>query len=311
MASLARVLARNFHVSARRQALSKFAMPAMSPTMSEGGISQWKKKEGDTFTAGDVLLEIETDKATIDVEAQDDGILAKIIQGDGSKGVAVGSTIAIVGEEGDDLAAADTMAKEAAAESPKDTQEKKPETKEEAPKPAAEPQPKEDSKPSQQTHEEPAKGDRIFASPIAKKLALERGIPLAQVKGSGPNGRVIREDIENYKASPTAASATTSLPESMPADYTDIPVSNMRRVIGSRLTQSKQEVPHYYLTVDIDMGRVLQMREFFNKALAEKDKEGKGANKLSVNDFIIKGAACALAEVPEANSAWLGEVIRQ
>lgn len=309
MASLARVLARNLHVSARRHALSKFAMPAMSPTMSEGGISQWKKKEGETFSAGDVLLEIETDKATIDVEAQEDGILAKIIHGDGSKSVSVGSTIAIVGEEGDDISAADAMAKEAVSQAPEPTQESKSEPPQQTSKPAESSQPKERSKPKEAPTN---KGDRIFASPIAKKLALERGIPLAQVKGSGPNGRIVREDVENFKGTSSALSdSAVSSPEILSSDYTDIPLSNMRRVIGSRLAQSKQEIPHYYLTVDIDMGRILQLREVFNKALSEKDKDGRGANKLSVNDFILKGAACALAEVPEANSAWLGEVIRQ
>lgn len=229
--------------------------------------------------------------------------------GDGAKNVAVGSTIAILAEEGDDLAGAEALSKESDSQPPKQTKkEEKPEPKEEAPASNKSSPPKEESKPK----EDLAKGDRIFASPIAKKLALERGIPLAQIKGSGPNGRIIREDIDNYKGtSPALSGSTSALPQSVPSDYTDTPVSNMRRVIGSRLTQSKQEVPHYYLTVDIDMGRVLQLREVFNKALAAKDKDGKGASKLSVNDFIIKGVACALAEVPEANSAWLGEVIRQ
>jgi pyruvate dehydrogenase E2 component (dihydrolipoamide acetyltransferase) len=205
------------------------------------------------------------------------------------------------------------MAKEATSQSPKDSQEKKPPPEEESQKPAANPQTKEDSgPPSKSTRDAPPAGERIFASPIAKKIALERGIPLAQLKGSGPNGRIIREDVESFKGAPSSASSTVAQAnDAMPADYTDIPISSIRRVIGSRLTQSKQEVPHYYLTVDIDMGRVLQIREFFNKALAEKDKEGKAASKLSVNDFIIKAVALTLAEVPEANSAWLGEVIRQ
>ena len=147
-------------------------------------------------------------------------------------------------------------------------------------------------------------GDRIFASPIAKKIALERGIPLSKIKGSGPEGRIIREDVEKYKA-PAAASATSPGPSAQLPDYKDIPVTNMRRTIGSRLTQAKQELPHYYVTVDINMDKVMKLREVFNKTLAEK-----GA-KLSVNDFIVKGVACALKDVPEANSAWLGEVIRQ
>ncbi|KAG1755161.1 pyruvate dehydrogenase [Suillus paluster] len=301
--SLARVLSRQMHMSARRHALSKFSMPAMSPTMTEGGIASWKKAEGESFTAGDVLLEIETDKATIDVEAQDDGILAKIIAPDGSKNVAVGSPIAIMAEEGDDLSGAAQMASEpssAPPPPPKEESTPQPPKAEEAPKPA----------PSQ-AKSELAKGERIFASPIAKKIALERGIPLAQVKGTGPEGRIIREDIEKYQPPAAIASAVTAASSVGPAtslpEYTDTPVSNMRRVIGSRLTQSKQELPHYYLTVEINMDKVMKLREVFNKTLGEKDK----AAKLSVNDFILKAVACALNDVPEANSAWLGEVIRQ
>ncbi|KZV93763.1 dihydrolipoamide acetyltransferase [Exidia glandulosa HHB12029] len=306
MASLARILARNLHASARRDALSKFVMPAMSPTMTEGGISQWKKKEGESFSAGDVLLEIETDKATIDVEAQDDGVLAKIISQDGAKNVAIGTPIAIVGEPGDDLSGADALAAEKSDEAPKKKeapkQESKPAAKLDvdgndpfAPTPVAP-----ETKPVQ--YDFPS--DRLAASPIAKRIALERGIPLAKVKGTGPNGRIVKEDVEKFK--PEAASAAApAAPGQAGADYVDTPVSSMRRVIGQRLTQSKQELPHYYLTVDIDMGKVLKLREVFNQGLAEK-----GA-KLSVNDFVVKATALALAEVPEANTAWLGETIRQ
>ncbi|THH02160.1 hypothetical protein EW026_g692 [Hermanssonia centrifuga] len=282
-------------------------MPAMSPTMTEGGIAQWKKKEGESFATGDVLLEIETDKATIDVEAQDDGILAKIIAADGAKGVPVGAPIAIVGEEGDDISGADKLASEAADEGSK----AKPAAEEKAPEPPkAEPtSAPAESKPKEKREELPT-GDRIFASPIAKKIALEKGIPLSKVKGTGPNGRIIREDIEKYTPSAAAPSAPTAgfpTPAAPSPDYEDIPVSNMRRTIGARLTQSKQEVPHYYLTADINMDKVLKLREVFNKSLGEKDK----AAKLSVNDFVVKATACALVDVPEANSAWLGEVIRQ
>ncbi|KAF9452658.1 dihydrolipoamide acetyltransferase [Macrolepiota fuliginosa MF-IS2] len=300
---LARTFVRRFHVSARRNALSQFNMPAMSPTMTEGGIASWKKKEGETFASGDVLLEIETDKATIDVEAQDDGILAKIIAPDGAKNVQVGSVIAIVGEEGDDLSGAAALAERASKQASPAKEEKAPEPpKKESAPPASEPKLASEAKAELPT------GDRIFASPIAKKIALERGIPLAQVKGTGPSGRIIREDVENFKpaAAPAAATAQPATAE-LAADYTDFPLSNMRRTIGARLTQSKQELPHYYLTVDINMDKALKLREVFNKTLTEKDK----VSKLSVNDFIVKAASCALADVPEANSAWLGEVIRQ
>ncbi|PFH54587.1 hypothetical protein AMATHDRAFT_52222 [Amanita thiersii Skay4041] len=308
-ASLARLLARRLHVSARRNALSQFNMPAMSPTMTEGGIASWKKKEGESFSAGDVLLEIETDKATIDVEAQDDGIVAKIITTEGAKNVKVGSVIAIIGEEGDDLSGADELAKQAAQAAPVAQQKASEATKPEPSSEETAPRPSSNAQTSAQEapKPEPPKGDRIFASPIAKKIALERGIPLAQIKGSGPNGRIIREDVENYKQTQAASSSTaTQLPAAQLPDYVDTPVSNMRRTIGTRLTQSKQEIPHYYLTVDINMDKVLKLREVFNSTMSEKDKSAK----LSVNDFIVKAVACALTEVPEANSAWLGEVIR-
>lgn len=144
-------------------------------------------------------------------------------------------------------------------------------------------------------------GDKIFASPIAKKIALERGIPLSKVEGSGPQGRILREDVEKFQ--PSSAAASQASPATTP-DYVDTPLTNMRRTIGSRLTQSKQELPHYYVTVDVSMDKVLKLREVFNKTLAEK------GSKLSVNDFVVKAASLALADVPEANSAWLGEVIR-
>ncbi|KAK2461823.1 hypothetical protein APHAL10511_006286 [Amanita phalloides] len=301
-ASVSRVFARCFHASARRYALSRFNMPAMSPTMTEGGIASWKKKQGESFSAGDVLLEIETDKATIDVEAQDDGVIAKILVTDGSKNVKVGSTIAIIGEEGDDLSGAEELAKQVSEQ--ESSKEQKPQKTPEPSQPVEEPA----SMPAQSLLQaapkpEPPKGDRIFASPIAKKIALERGIPLAQVKGSGPDGRILREDVEKYK--PAQAPATQPSAAQL-LDYIDTPISNMRRTIGTRLSQSKQEIPHYYLTIDINMDRVLKLREVFNKSFSEKDKSAK----LSVNDFIVKAVGCALSDVPEANSAWLGEVIR-
>ena len=196
------------------------------------------------------------------------------------------------------------MAKEATSEKHEPSEKKEesapaPPSTSEPSKPSSTEQPKEEKKTDLPT------GDRIFASPIAKKIALERGIPLSKVKGTGPEGRIIREDVEKYKT--PAAGASVAAPAPATADYVDIPVSNMRRTIGSRLTQSKQEVPHYYLTVSIDMSKVTKLREVFNKGLAEKDK----AAKLSVNDFIVKAVSCALADVPEANSAWLGETIRQ
>ena len=168
-----------------------------------------------------------------------------------------------------------------------------------APEPSKEPSPA----PSTASKSELPKGDRIYASPIAKKIALERGIPLSKVKGTGPDGRIIREDVEKYKPEPASASAPA--PADPSADYVDIPLSNIRRTIAARLAESKVSSPHYYLTVDIQMDKVLKLREVFNKSLAEK-----GA-KLSINDFVLKAVAKALEDVPEANSAWLGDIIRQ
>lgn len=222
---------------------------------------------------------------------------------DGSKGVSVGSPIAIIGEEGDDLSGADALASEAPKPQPKSTkaEEKAPESKE-TPKQQPEPTPT-----STSSKTELPTGDIIFATPIAKKIALERGIPLAKVKGTGPNGRIIREDVEKFKPSPESVGASASQPAVSTPEFTDTPLTNMRRTIGSRLTEAKRDRPHYYLTVDIDMGKVLKLREVFNKSLAEKNKD----SKLSVNDFIVKAVGLALADVPEANSSWMGEYIRQ
>jgi len=298
--SLARILYRGLHASARRNALTKMSMPAMSPTMTEGGISSWKKAEGEPFSSGDVLLEIETDKAVIDVEAQEDGILAKIVAQDGSKNVAVGSTIAILAEEGDDLSGAAEMAADTSQEAPSPPKEEK------APEPPKSAAPSSEPSPSTTSAKpELSKGDRIFASPIAKKIALERGIPLSKIKGSGPEGRIIREDVDKYKPETASSTAGLSTPAELSADYTDVPLSNMRRTIAARLAESKVQAPHFYLTVDIQMDKVMKLRAVFNKSLAEK-----GA-KLSINDFIVKAVAKALEDVPDVNTAWLGDVIRQ
>jgi pyruvate dehydrogenase E2 component (dihydrolipoamide acetyltransferase) len=217
---------------------------------------------------------------------------------DGAKNVQVGSAIAIVGEEGDDISSASGMVAQAASRSPAK------ENKSSSVAPTeGQPHSPPKTEPKPQKLEIPP-GDRIFASPIAKKIALERGIPLAQIKGSGPMGRVVREDVEKYKPSSTTSHPLES--SSQLPDYYDTPVSNVRRTIASRLTKSKLDVPHYYLTLDVNMDKVLKLREIFNKTLSQKDKTAK----LSVNDFIVKAVACALADVPEANSAWLGEVIR-
>jgi pyruvate dehydrogenase E2 component (dihydrolipoamide acetyltransferase) len=212
----------------------------------------------------------------------------------------VGSTIAVLAEEGDDLSGAAEIAASASKEAPP------PPTEEKTPEPPKAPAPSNEPSPSTTSAKpELLKGDRIFASPIAKKIALERGIPLSKVKGSGPEGRIIREDVEKYKPESASSTAGPSTPAEPSADYTDIPLSNMRRTIAARLAESKVQAPHFYLTVDIQMDKVMKLREVFNKSLAEK-----GA-KLSINDFVVKAVAKALEDVPEVNSAWLGDVIRQ
>ena len=326
---------RSFHSSRRALEFSKFNMPAMSPTMTEGGIAAWKKKPGEAFSAGDVLLEIETDKATMDVEAQDDGVLAKILVGDGSKAVQVNSLIAIMAEEGDDLSGADAFAEKAASEGGDAKPAAKEEPKKES-KPAEEPK-KQESAPAESSSSSSgssfgssqSSGDRIFATPVARRLAQDKGIALNKIKGTGPEGRIIKADVENYKpeaaAAPSASASSKAASSAAPAksapapassegDYTDIPVSNMRRTIAARLTESKSTVPHYYVSIDVEMDKVLKLREVFNKAAVEKagkDVEKAKAAKLSVGDFITKAAGVALKEVPEVNSAWYGDFIRQ
>ncbi|KAK4705212.1 pyruvate dehydrogenase E2 component (dihydrolipoamide acetyltransferase), partial [Phenoliferia sp. Uapishka_3] len=323
--AVAAAVARNFNASANALALSKFTMPAMSPTMTEGGISSWKLKEGDTFAPGDVLIEIETDKATMDVEAQEDGVFIKILVGDGSKAIPVNTTIAILGEEGDvfDAAAVEALLAEDGGAAAEPAKEEAPAPKEE--KKEAAPAPTKEAAPKASSLQPAAERSIIFASPIAKRLALEQGIPLSKIKGTGPNGRIIKADIESYKpvaaaaapAPAAAKSAAASSPAASSAAYTDTPVSNMRRVIASRLTESKTGTPHYYLTVEVNMDRVTKLREVFNSAAKAAEGAGglkdgvKGGVKLSVNDFIVKASSLALQDVPEANSGWHGDFVRQ
>lgn len=247
----------------------------------------------------------ETDKATIDVEAQDDGVLAKIIANDGAKNILVGSPIAIIGDQGDDLSGAADLAYQSSTSPNQEQSEPKDAPPQSNTFESGSPAPP--VPPSERETGPPKPVDRIFASPIAKRIALERGIPLAQLRGSGPDGRIVRSDVESYKP-PTTSSKASPAPASPPSafdpPYTDIPLTNMRRTIGQRLTQSKQELPHYYVTVNVDMGRLLKLREVFNQKLDKPDK-------LSVNDFIVKAVALALRDVPEANAAWMGEAIRQ
>jgi pyruvate dehydrogenase E2 component (dihydrolipoamide acetyltransferase) len=282
-------------------------MPALSPTMEKGNLARWLKKEGDKIKSGDILAEIETDKATMEYEAVDEGTLAKIVVPEGTQDVAVNSVIAVLAGEGEDVTAAASAAK--AAPPPKAP---------EAPKPQATP-PKAATPAPQPVA---ASGsNRVFSSPLARRLAKEANIDLGRVSGSGPHGRLIARDIEDVKsgkgvAKPGAAAAAAravaiapnlsdqqilSLYE--PGSYELEPHDGMRRTIAQRLTASVQTVPHFYETMDCDIGRLMTAREEINAA-APKDKDGKPAYKLSVNDFVIKALALALQRVPDANVSW-------
>eukprot|EP00070_Physeter_catodon_P024136 XP_023987087.1 dihydrolipoyllysine-residue acetyltransferase component of pyruvate dehydrogenase complex, mitochondrial [Physeter catodon] len=286
----------------------KVPLPSLSPTMQAGTIARWEKKEGEKINEGDLLAEIETDKATIGFEAQEEGYLAKILIPEGTRDVPLGTPLCIIVEKEADIPAfADYR--------PTEVTDLKPPAAPPTPSPAAPvpptPQPVAPT-PSATRPAAPAgpKG-RLFVSPLAKKLATEKGIDLTQVKGTGPDGRIIKKDVDSFvptKAAPTPAAAVSPpSPGVAPVPtgvFTDIPISNIRRVIAQRLMQSKQTIPHYYLSVDVNMGEVLLVRKELNKML-------EGRSKISVNDFIIKASALACLKVPEANSSWLDTVIRQ
>ena len=297
-------------------------MPALSPTMTEGTLARWLKKEGDTVTAGDVIAEIETDKATMEVEAVDEGVLGKILVADGTAGVLVNAPIAILVEAGEAVPAATAPAKAAPAVPA-------PETADSAPKPSA-------SGPSMaasQPHVAPAPapmangqdtGERIFASPLARRLAKQSGLALETVRGTGPNGRIVKADIAAAQAAgplkppapapvpapavpvPLSAPAPAARPTVLAGKYTLVPNTNMRKVIARRLTESKQTVPHFYVSADIEIDALMKLRADLN---AKSPKDGPASFKLSVNDLVIKAAAAALRRVPAANASWTDEGI--
>jgi pyruvate dehydrogenase E2 component (dihydrolipoamide acetyltransferase) len=305
-------------------------MPALSPTMEKGNVAKWLKKEGDKVKPGDVIAEIETDKATMEVEAVDEGTLAKIVVPEGTADVPVNQLIAVLAGEGEDVKAAAAQAGTGAA--PKAAPAPKPSPPPQAApaaapvpaaKPAAPPPPAQPivlpsapaAKPAVDGH------GRVFSSPLARRLAKEAGIDIARVTGSGPHGRVIARDVEAAKGgaalkAPAAAPAGAPAPAIAPSmsdqqiralyeegSYEVIPHDGMRRTIAQRLTASAQTIPHFYLTVDCDIGKLLAAREEIN-AGASKDKDGKPAYRLSVNDFVIKALALALQRVPDANVSW-------
>ncbi|HWA80509.1 MAG TPA: pyruvate dehydrogenase complex dihydrolipoamide acetyltransferase [Acetobacteraceae bacterium] len=296
-------------------------MPALSPTMTEGTLARWLKKEGDPIKAGDVIAEIETDKATMEVEAVDEGVLGKIIVPDGTAGVAVNAPIAVLLGEGE------TLADMPASPAPSPTPSPSPAPASSAPAAAAPP-----PSPPAAASPAPQKGNgasppagRIFASPLARRMAAQAGLELAALKGSGPNGRIVRADIEaalaGAPASPAPAAAPTptaappaaarppaAAPISITARHRLVPHTTMRRVIARRLTESKQTIPHFYLSTDIALDALLKLRGDLN---ARSAKEGPGAFKLSVNDLIIKAAAIAMTRVPRVNASYTEEGIAE
>ena len=296
-------------------------MPALSPTMEEGKLAKWHVKEGDSVSSGDVIAEIETDKATMEVEAVDEGVVAKLVVPAGTEGVKVNALIAVLAADGEDVAAAASGAgaapapKAAAAEAPK--AEAKAEA---APAPAAAPAA---AAPAPAAAPAAALGNRTFSSPLARRLAKEAGIDLSAIAGSGPHGRVVKSDVEaavsggGAKAAPTAApQAAAAAPAAAPKGASDetvlklfepgsyelVPHDGMRKIIAKRLVESKQTVPHFYVTVDCELDALLALRAQLNDAAPRKDSAP--AYKLSVNDMVIKAMALALRDVPDANVSW-------
>ena len=318
-------------------------MPALSPTMEKGNLARWLKKEGDTIKSGDVIAEIETDKATMEYEAVDEGTLAKIVVPEGTQDVAVNAVIAVLAGEGENVKVAAAGAAKAGpstktsdklpgpsfetrpAGAPQDEAQKPPQ-----PAPKSAPRPEEPAEASAKAgvskDERPAASgsNRIFASPLARRLAKEAGLDLNRVQGFGPHGRVIARDIDAAKsgrglpaapasaATPNTGQSAAIAPAMSDAQiralyeegsYELVPHDGMRRTIAQRLTASVQTVPHFYLTMDCNIGKLMAAREEINAA-APKDKDGKPAYKLSVNDFVIKALALALQRIPDANVSW-------
>ncbi len=295
-------------------------MPALSPTMEKGNIARWLKKEGDSIKSGDVIAEIETDKATMEIEAVDEGVLAKILVPDGTADVPVNQLIGLIAADGEDVAgvaagggapaSAPAASAPAAAAAP-------------AAPVAAAPAPVAAAAP---TASAPAAGARVFASPLARRIAKDAGLDLTAVSGTGPHGRIVERDVKaaiaggGVKAAPAPAAASAPAPQApraaapaamsdeqvkkfyVPGSYEEIPHDSMRKTIARRLVEAKQTIPHFYLTVDCDLDKLLALREEINKAAPSVD--GKPAYKVSVNDFVIKGMALALMRVPDANVTW-------
>ena len=291
-------------------------MPALSPTMTEGNVANWMKKEGDKISAGDLLCEIETDKATMELEAIDDGVLGKIVAPDGTENVPVNAVIGIILEEGEDAAVLDGLEIPAVAAAPAEitTAPQAPPLAPVAPVAqaiAAQAAPEVQMPPVTQAAPATRSEGRIFASPLARRMAMQSGLDLAAIAGSGPKGRVVKADIEAalLGSAPVAMAAVpvSALPPIAPlasiGPYQDIQTSKMRKVIAQRLQEAKQTVPHFYLTIDCQIDDLLKVR---------KELNGRSdAYKLSVNDFVVRASALALRRVPECNASWIDGGLRQ
>ena len=301
----------------------KILMPALSPTMTEGNLAKWVKNEGDAVKAGDVIAEIETDKATMEVEAVDEGTLGKILVPAGTEGVKVNETIALLLEEGEDKSALEGAAAPAPS---KPNGEARAAQAEEARQPdtAASPQSGGVAREAMAQAEKPVEaGERVFASPLARRMAQQAGLDLKALKGSGPHGRIVKADIEAALKGPRPAAAPAPRPEaaapaapapapvSAPslgpipgAAYEEIALSSMRKVIARRLAEAKRDIPHFYLTIDCELDALLAMRAQLNA------REGADY-KLSVNDFVIKAVAIGMRKVPGVNASWGGDKVYQ
>ncbi|MBO1324204.1 pyruvate dehydrogenase complex dihydrolipoamide acetyltransferase [Acetobacter sp. TBRC 12305] len=273
---------------------TEILMPALSPTMTEGKLARWLKKEGDTIASGDVVAEIETDKATMEVEAVDEGILGRILVPEGSEGIAVNAPIAVLVAQGE--AVPDKVeAAPKAAHTPAET----------VSAPVAAPIP---SAPAAHAPSQPAPtavgGKRIAVSPLARRIARDKGLDLSTIKGSGPNGRIVKHDVETAVLAPVQA--TQGSPAPVPGGSRTIPHTTMRKVIARRLSESKATVPHFYVSADVELDALLALRSQMN-ALSTGD--GPDAFKLSVNDMLVKAAAVALKKVPEVNATYTDEAM--
>jgi pyruvate dehydrogenase E2 component (dihydrolipoamide acetyltransferase) len=290
---------------------TEILMPALSPTMEEGTLAKWLVKEGDSVASGDILAEIETDKATMEFEAVDDGVIGKILVEEGTEGVKVNAPIAVLLEEGESASDIGEAKPAPAAEAPK--ADAKPAA--DAPAPQATPAP---------AAPQAGDGSRIFASPLARRIAADKGLDLSRIKGSGPHGRIVKADVVGATATaeapkpaasaaapaeaPKAAAAMPTGPDAAQVirmyegrDYEEVKLDGMRKTVAARLTEAKQTIPHFYLRRDIRLDALMAFRGQLNKQL-----EGRGV-KLSVNDFIIKACANALQQVPAANAVWAGD----